>query len=157
MHEKIKPVRIHFRELPDDFIDDSLHRHAVWVNQDDEIPVAFPEHALKFLLDLAYTLPRRGFLFNKIAREFVPTMAIDCLPEPSAAVVHELRAVSQAKEDAIAAHDFDKARELRDRQYLLRERIASIPTHSVAPDEIRDALRGIGVDLDGTRNPSGQR
>ena len=134
--------------VPDDFVEDALHRYAVQVNRDKEIPAIFPDSSLQYLRDLGYSLPRRGYFFGLIAREFVPRMAIDSLPTKIAAMVAEFRVVRQRKEDAIARCDFDIARELRDRQYELQDQISEAPISKITRVDINTALSRIGVDLD---------
>lgn len=151
--DKLQPTRFEPKNLPDDFVEDSLHRQAVRVNEDDTIPVVFGADALQFLLELASVLPRQGYSFITVARELVPEMAIGILPTPTADIVRELKAVLQRQEDAIACGDFDTARVLRDRKYELRDVISKIQVHEISPLEIKLALGEHGVDLDNEVKP----
>jgi len=143
-HSRFEP-----KNMPDDWREDSLHRAAMWVNKDADIPAVFPQDSLEYLSELGYSLPRRGILFITSAREFVEQLVIGALPDRDAAGVHELRDIRQRKENAVANCDFDTAAALRDRQEELQRRIAELAVHIVTRAQIVDALVRDGVDPEG--------
>lgn len=143
-HSRFEP-----KNLPDDWRDDALHHAAVWLNEDTDIPVAFPQDSLDYLLELGYSLPRRGIMFGTSAREFIDQLAIGVMARCDAADVNELRDIRKRKEDSVAYCDFDTARVLRDRQYELQKKIVSLAVHEVTRANIVDALVRDGVALGG--------
>ena len=143
------------KKIPDDWREASLHRAAMWLNKDRDIPAVFPQDSLDYLSELGYSLPRRGIMFITSAREFVEQLAIRALQASKAADVNELMDLRKRKEDAIANGDFDTAALLRARQDELQRRIPRIPIHQVTRAEIDDALIHDGVDPGGIANRSG--
>jgi hypothetical protein len=133
--------------MPDDWCEDSLHRAAVWINKDTDIPVLFPQDSLDYLSQLGYSLPRRGIMFITSAREFIDQLAIGVLATCDAANVNELRNIRKRKENAVASGDFNAAAALREREEELQKRIARLAVHEVTRAEIVDALVRDGVDL----------
>lgn len=140
----------HFRfepkNMPNDWCDDSLHRAAVGLNKDTDIPVVFPQDSLDYLVELGFSLPRRGISFITSAHEFIDQLAMGMLVPCDEAVVQELRDVKKRKEVAVANRDFDTARALRDQQYDLQKEIIKLAIHEVAKGNIIDALIRDGVD-----------
>jgi hypothetical protein len=149
----------HFRfepkQIPDDWREDSLHRAAVWLNKDTDIPAVFPQDSLDYLSELGYSLPRRGIMFITSAREFVHHLAIGVLAACDAADVNELRDIRKRKENAVADCDFEAAAALRDRQDELETKIAKFAIHDITRAEIVDALVRDGVDPEGNASQSG--
>jgi hypothetical protein len=144
LHSRFAP-----NNMPADWREDSLHRAAIRLNRDADVPAAFPQDSLDCLWELAYALPRRGIMFITTAREFVDQLAIATLPACDAAVVDELREVRQRKENAVANCDFETATELLHRERELQARIAKIAPYDITRSEIMEALVRDGVDSEG--------
>jgi hypothetical protein len=134
------------KNLPADWREVSLHRAAMQLNRDTDIPAVFPQDSLDCLWELAHSLPRRGILYITTAREFVYQLAIATLPGCDAADVSELRDVRQRKMFAVANGDFDAATELLHRERELQAQVAKIAPHRVTRSEIMEALVWDGVD-----------
>ena len=142
-HSRYQP-----KNMPDDWRDESLYRAATWLNKDADIPAMFPEESLDYLLELGYSLPRRGILFVTSSREFVEQLALGVLTSNDAVAVQELLNIRQRKENAVANGDFQTASTLRDQQGDLQRQIAKRSVHEIRRVEIVDALAQDGVDLE---------